>query len=240
MAHQHLGLAEIQGLRRTGRAVRHAGGVRELSDRPRQRCRPRLDGSAACQGQRARCDALSSGAGRDAGRAAAAAARLSARPVRSRRAWRRWRVVWCGCWRRRLRTPDAALGSLDILAAAERARILRGLERDRAARCRRGSLPELFAAQAARTPDAVAVVFEDRELSYAALDAHANRLAHHLRAQGVGPETVVGLLRGALAGDGDRAARHPQGRRRLPAARPVVPGGAAGVHAGGRRLRRCW
>ena len=55
------------------------------------------------------------------------------------------------------------------------------------------TLPSLFAEQAARTPDAAAVIFEDRTLSYAALDAHANRLAHHLQSLGVGPETVVGL-----------------------------------------------
>ena len=56
------------------------------------------------------------------------------------------------------------------------------------------TLPALFAAQALRTPDAAAVMFEDRVLSYAALDAHANRLAHHLQSLGVGPETMVGLL----------------------------------------------
>ena len=105
-------------------------------------------------------------------------------------------------------------------------------------RLRPHTLPELFAAQARRTPDATAVIFEDRTLRYAELEAHANQLAHHLRALGVGPETVVGLLRGALARDGDRAARHPQGRRRLPAARSVLPAGAAGLHAARCRRRR--
>ncbi|HEX2202459.1 MAG TPA: amino acid adenylation domain-containing protein [Longimicrobium sp.] len=55
------------------------------------------------------------------------------------------------------------------------------------------TLHGLFAAQAARTPDAVAVRFEDRSVTYAELDARAGRLARRLRALGVGPETRVGL-----------------------------------------------
>ncbi|HEU0078632.1 MAG TPA: condensation domain-containing protein, partial [Longimicrobiaceae bacterium] len=52
---------------------------------------------------------------------------------------------------------------------------------------------ERFEAQAGRTPDAVATVFEDRQLTYGELNRRANRLAHHLRDLGVGPDARVGI-----------------------------------------------
>ncbi|WP_338045026.1 amino acid adenylation domain-containing protein, partial [Myxococcus vastator] len=55
------------------------------------------------------------------------------------------------------------------------------------------SLAQLFEAQAQRTPDAVAVEYEDQQLTYVELNRRANQLAHHLKGMGVGPEVRVGL-----------------------------------------------
>jgi len=52
---------------------------------------------------------------------------------------------------------------------------------------------QLFEAQVQKTPDAVAVVFEDEQLTYSELNARANQLAHYLRSLGVKPEVLVGI-----------------------------------------------
>ncbi|NEQ62239.1 MAG: amino acid adenylation domain-containing protein, partial [Moorea sp. SIO4A1] len=54
-------------------------------------------------------------------------------------------------------------------------------------------IPQLFEAQVERTPDAVAVVFADQQLTYRALNTKANQLAHHLQTLGVEPEVLVGI-----------------------------------------------
>ena len=91
-----------------------------------------------------------------------------------------------------MRTPNSRLAGSTFCRLAERHTILQ--ERNDTARpIASATLPDLFAAQVAETPDAVAVVFEDATLTYAQLDARANQLAHHLQSLGVGPEVVVGL-----------------------------------------------
>jgi amino acid adenylation domain-containing protein len=88
---------------------------------------------------------------------------------------------------------DATLSRLELLGQAERRQVLEEWNRTAAGHPADRCIHELFEAQAARTPGAVAVLFEGAELTYAALNERANRLAHHLAGLGVGPETRVGI-----------------------------------------------
>ncbi|HVH12903.1 MAG TPA: amino acid adenylation domain-containing protein, partial [Longimicrobium sp.] len=82
---------------------------------------------------------------------------------------------------------------LALLPEAERAQVVHAWNRTEAEYPAESCIHERFEAQAARTPDATAVVSAMGSLTYAELNARANRLAHHLRALGVGPGMRVGL-----------------------------------------------
>ncbi|HEX6910323.1 MAG TPA: amino acid adenylation domain-containing protein, partial [Longimicrobium sp.] len=88
--------------------------------------------------------------------------------------------------------PDAPLADLSMLPAADRARIARWNATD-AGYPTGLRVHDLFAAQAARTPDAPALVFRGESVSYAELDGRVGRLANHLRERGVGPDVRVGV-----------------------------------------------
>ncbi|MEV7189999.1 amino acid adenylation domain-containing protein [Kitasatospora sp. NPDC093102] len=88
---------------------------------------------------------------------------------------------------------DLKVAQLDILEPAERDRMLAGFD-DRPDPTAAGTLVERVEAQVARTPDALAVVADGESLTYAEVDARAERLAQELAARGVGPETVVSVV----------------------------------------------
>ncbi|NEW06374.1 amino acid adenylation domain-containing protein [Paenibacillus sp. SYP-B3998] len=88
--------------------------------------------------------------------------------------------------------PDQLIGRLEFLAPEERHQIL--VEWNEPVKVApQSNLPLMFEAQVTRSPDAAAIVCEGVELSYAELNRRANRLAHLLIAQGVGPEQIVAL-----------------------------------------------
>jgi len=90
-------------------------------------------------------------------------------------------------------SPGTPLHQLESLTAQERKQVLYDFNSTTTPYAQDATLPDLFEAQVARTPDAVAVVFEDKSLTYAELNLRTNQLAHHLIAAGAGPETIVGL-----------------------------------------------
>jgi amino acid adenylation domain-containing protein len=90
--------------------------------------------------------------------------------------------------------PARRIGNLPLLPEAQRRRQLREWNDTRveypAGRC----VHHLFEAQAQRTPDAIALIFEEQQLTYGELNERATLLAQHLRGLGVRPEVLVGLM----------------------------------------------
>lgn len=89
--------------------------------------------------------------------------------------------------------PERRLSELPMFTEGERHRILiewndtqRDYPKDKC-------IHQLFEAQVERTPDSIAVVFEDKQLTYRKLNARANQVAHYLKKRGVGAEVLVGI-----------------------------------------------
>ena len=89
--------------------------------------------------------------------------------------------------------PDRRLADLPLLTRAERHQLLVEWNNTRTDHPQDLCVHQLFEAQVERTPDAIAVVFQDQHLTYSELNRRANQLAHHLRALGVGPDVPVGV-----------------------------------------------
>ncbi len=89
--------------------------------------------------------------------------------------------------------PHARLLELPLLIDSERRQLLEDWNQTSTAYPRERCVQHLFEEQVERDPQAVAVVFGDKQVSYGELNRHANQLAHYLQELGVGPEVIVGL-----------------------------------------------
>ncbi|UQA59462.1 non-ribosomal peptide synthetase/type I polyketide synthase [Polyangium aurulentum] len=92
------------------------------------------------------------------------------------------------------RAPDARLSALPILSEEERRQTLRDSSGPEMAVELDGGVHAFFEEQAERTPDAIALIAGPEQLTYAQLEARANRLAHALHRNGVGPDVLVGIV----------------------------------------------
>ena len=89
--------------------------------------------------------------------------------------------------------PEQLLSDVPMLTEPERRQILVDWNNTSCDYPGRKCLHQLFEQQVQQTPDAVAVIYEDRQLSYRELNTRANQLAHYLKNLGVGPEVLVAI-----------------------------------------------
>ena len=127
--------------------------------------------------------------------------------------------------------PDARLHQVRVLGADERAQVVDGWN-ETAAPVPAVLVPGLIAAQAARVPDAVAVVCGDAVRQLRGAGGAGEQTGAVPAAGGCGPGAGGGAVPGPRRGHDHRDAGGVAGGGGVPAAGPGLPGGAAGVHAG--------
>jgi len=89
--------------------------------------------------------------------------------------------------------PDQRLSDLPLLKSAEQHQLLVEWNKAEVDYPKNQLIHQLFETQADRSPDAIAIVFEDQQLTYQELNTRSNQLAHYLQTLGVGPEVLVGI-----------------------------------------------
>ena len=106
----------------------------------------------------------------------------------------RFAVYYINVLKSVLENPKKRLADIDILTGEERNKLLyefndTGLEypKDK-------TIHQLFEEQVERTPDNIAVIYGDNKLTYRQLNEKANRLARVLRAKGIGPDSIAGIM----------------------------------------------
>ncbi|SDZ32772.1 condensation domain-containing protein, partial [Thermoactinomyces sp. DSM 45892] len=89
--------------------------------------------------------------------------------------------------------PDGLISEVCYLSTEEQKQLLEEWNDTKVEYSYESTIHERFEEQVLRTPEAVAVVYEDRQLTYRELNEQANQLAHYLQKRGVGPESLIGL-----------------------------------------------
>ena len=128
------------------------------------------------------------------------------------------------------------VNELQMISQAEREQLLFGFNDTAADYPSDKTIVDLFSEQAQKTPDSIAVVFGDEQLTYRQLDARSNQLGHLLRSNGIREDSLVAICLEPLPGNDHRHSRYIKGRRCVCTHRPGLPPGTYRLYA---RRHRC-
>ncbi len=90
--------------------------------------------------------------------------------------------------------PLKSISKLEMISEKEKRTILQEFNNTYANYPRDKTIPQVFEEQTEKTPDSIALIFNDSKMTYAQLNEKSNALAHKLRSSGVGPDKIVGLM----------------------------------------------